>query len=248
MVSSRSASSCSPEKSSHATQPVRARARDRLRMPSAAQGRVLAHLPADGTATTQANPLGGGQWTISAAFQNFTALIGLLAVALAIPAGCSDSFHRLRSVAHVSVLKAGNPAPTAAVKQATQAPAAAPAPAQTQAARGAARGGPRRNRTATPAAKPVKAAWLARVQTPSPQRSSRSRRRTATKTVERDIAITATFSEPIDERSVTTTSCRVDGSGGRACQATLSVNGNVVSFTPSRKLLAARRLCIDGER
>ena len=30
-------------------------------------------------------------------------VIGLLAVALAIPAGCSDRFQELRSVAHVSV-------------------------------------------------------------------------------------------------------------------------------------------------
>jgi len=53
--------------------------------------------------------------------------------------------------------------------------------------------------------------------------------------VERDVAITATFSEPIDERSVTTTSVLLTGPEGDV-SGTLSVDGNVVSFAPSRKL------------
>jgi hypothetical protein len=53
--------------------------------------------------------------------------------------------------------------------------------------------------------------------------------------VERDIAVTITFSEPIDERSITETSILLAGPEGDVV-GTLRVDGNVVSFLPSRKL------------
>src|SRR5688572_18605416 len=53
--------------------------------------------------------------------------------------------------------------------------------------------------------------------------------------VERDITVTVTFSEPIDERSVTETSVALSGPDGEV-SGTLSVDGDVISFVPERKL------------
>ena len=64
--------------------------------------------------------------------------------------------------------------------------------------------------------------------------------------VERDIAITATFSEPIDERSVTTTSFVLDGAWGRGARD--AERRRQRGFVhPESKAVAARRLCTDGE-
>lgn len=53
--------------------------------------------------------------------------------------------------------------------------------------------------------------------------------------VERDITVTVTFSEPIDERTVTETSVALSGPDGEV-SGTISVDGDVISFVPEQKL------------
>jgi hypothetical protein len=65
--------------------------------------------------------------------------------------------------------------------------------------------------------------------------------------VERDVAVTATFSEPLDEATVTSSSVALEGPDG-AVSGTVSLDGNVIAFVPEKplNLLGSYTLTLDS--